>query len=950
MSTSRSVHSTYALCSSTRLLSQLIRTLRALQGLLSPIRGSQRARCCAALVAALSVTVLFEWQIAAATQDPDRPQPPSDPPNLAPVSKAIPALRGPLRALITHSALTVEDQLASVSVWGDDGSIAVTIRSHSSTDVIEALESMGRRPANVAEGVVEVYLRPDEIVSVATHPSILSIELIDPPQTRVLSQGRMVHNASAWIGGGHSGAGVRVGIIDNFVGLRSLMGIELPNVIVGRCYLAIGAYTSNLADCERGSSHGTAVAESLMDIAPGVSLYIANPISKLDFINTISWMLSNGVRVINYSAARPWDGPGNGTSPQSDSPLVGVDMATSGGAVFVTAAGNEGQSTWFGAWNDSDGDGFHQFTGAIETNGVLLFAGEVVSLQLRWHDSWIAANTDLDLGLYDSALTLVAASTNVQDGALGRTPFEKIDYVVPVTGWYYFAISRFAGSPPAWLQVQTFSSQPIEFYTSGSIGNPAETANPGALAVGAAAWNLTTTIEPFSSVGPTPDGRIKPEVVGSDRADTFTYGPGAFLGTSQASPHVAGLAALVVGAFPSYTPQQVASYIKSFAQPRGSVPNNTWGFGFARLPDLCAPPFASPSTFDVGAGISTISISVTAGIGCSWNAMSNVPWLQIISGSSGLGNGTVVVTVAANPGPARVGTLTVAGVTVMVTQSAGIAAPSSPLNFSVSVVNNSVTFSWSPPQTGSAVTYVIEAGTGPGLANIVSLPVGGVTVFTTNAPNGTYYTRVRAVNTFGVSAPSNEVSFTVGPVAPGPPQNLRVTVTGATVAIAWDEPVAGGTPSSYLLEAGSASGLSNIAVLPVTSTSLLVPFVPDGTYFVRARATNTAGVSAPSAEISFTVGTPVVPPGAPSNLVASVSGNFVQLTWEAPTAGGIPTSYTLQAGSGPGLSNIVVFTLPPTTGFNVAGVPPGSYFVRVVASNAGGTSAASNEVIISVRR
>ena len=34
------------------------------------------------------------------------------------------------------------------------------------------------------------------------------------------------------------------------------------------------------------------------------------------------------------------------------------------------------------------------------------------------------------------------------------------------------------------------------------------------LAVGAAHWNDVRAIEPYSSRGPTPDGRVKPDIVG----------------------------------------------------------------------------------------------------------------------------------------------------------------------------------------------------------------------------------------------------------------------------------------------------------------------------------------------------------------------------------------------------------------------------------------------------
>jgi uncharacterized protein (TIGR03437 family) len=54
---------------------------------------------------------------------------------------------------------------------------------------------------------------------------------------------------------------------------------------------------------------------------------------------------------------------------------------------------------------------------------------------------------------------------------------------------------------------------------------------------------------------------------------------------------------------------------------------------------------------------------------CTWSAVSNTPWLFVISGSSGQGNGTVSYAVAANSGSARTGTLTVAGGTVFFSQA-----------------------------------------------------------------------------------------------------------------------------------------------------------------------------------------------------------------------------------------------------------------------------------------
>ena len=52
---------------------------------------------------------------------------------------------------------------------------------------------------------------------------------------------------------------------------------------------------------------------------------------------------------------------------------------------------------------------------------------------------------------------------------------------------------------------------------------------------------------------------------------------------------------------------------------------------------------------------------------------------------------------------------------------------------------------------------MIEAGSAPGLANLASIQVGPVSTFTTTAPPGTYYVRVRAINGRGSSQSSNEI-------------------------------------------------------------------------------------------------------------------------------------------------------------------------------------------------
>jgi len=75
-----------------------------------------------------------------------------------------------------------------------------------------------------------------------------------------------------------------------------------------------------------------------------------------------------------------------------------------------------------------------------------------------------------------------------------------------------------------------------------------------------------------------------------------------------------------------------------------------------------------PTTLNIGAAGSSGLLGVIATGPCAWTAQSNAPWITITSGASGSGNGNVGFTVTANTGAQRVGTMTVAGQTVTVTQ------------------------------------------------------------------------------------------------------------------------------------------------------------------------------------------------------------------------------------------------------------------------------------------
>ena len=85
----------------------------------------------------------------------------------------------------------------------------------------------------------------------------------------------------------------------------------------------------------------------------------------------------------------------------------------------------------------------------------------------------------------------------------------------------------------------------------------------------------------------------------------------------------------------------------------------------------------SPEQLNVPASGSASTVNVTAQSGCGWSTASNVPWISLRSNGPESGAGSVQVTVAPNTGAARVGTATVAGRTLTVSQAAS-AVPEPP--------------------------------------------------------------------------------------------------------------------------------------------------------------------------------------------------------------------------------------------------------------------------------
>ena len=495
------------------------------------------------------------------------------------------------------AGLVTDDRTAGLAI-----AVSIELGAPAARPVIDALAADGARVVNVAGRTVEAYLSPDRLATLAGLDAVRAIRPIRRnAATGYVSPAVTLHGSSAWQAAGLTGTGVKVGIIDGgFAGMAARLGTELPATVHAHCYTSVGSFTTNLAGCANGETHGTAVAEAIFDMAPGVDLYVADPISRLDEQRAVTWMTGNGIRIINASflSGLIFDGPGDGTSPYGDSLYALVNQAVAGGALWVNAAGNAGDSGWTGAWTDADKNGWLDFAPGDEVDSMTLAAGADVTVAIRWADPWGASANNYDLALY-SGSTRVASSTDVQAGA--GDPFEVIEYQAPTAGTYDIKIRRVSGAPTARMQVLVGTSDDVKLthqVAEGTLPTPADSANPGMLAVGAVMLDRPTEIEPYSSRGPTLDGRTKPDLVAADCARTTIENP--FCGTSESAPFVTGAAAQLLQARPTLTPAELAEWLRSRALPLGSpVPNSTFGagrLGLGPLPSAASLAFAWPPT------------------------------------------------------------------------------------------------------------------------------------------------------------------------------------------------------------------------------------------------------------------------------------------------------------------------------------------------------------------
>ncbi len=288
--------------------------------------------------------------------------------------------------------------------------------------------------------------------------------------------------------------------------------------------------------------------------------------------------------------------------------------------------------------------------------------------------------------------------------------------------------------------------------------------------------------------------------------------------------------------------------------------------------------------------------------------------------------------------------------------------PPAQVSITGSVSNRTQTVSWTAPQSDSAITkYQLQTRSsasaswrwpGAGSPTASNMPATTRSWSVTTPAGLTRHYRVRAVSALGDGAWSSHVELTSAsppPLsAPGIP-NFDNLPSAGTVNTTFAVATGGTPPYSYSLS-GLPPGITFNAATRVASGTL--PIVSRRTTY-NLTYTVTDSASATDSESFTATVVPPAKPGAPT-LNGSVTRQTQSLSWTVPTSPVSITGYQLQvrnsstsgwrctsAGSGASCS-----LSGSTTSWSVTTPAGMTRHYRVRASNAGGSGAWSNEVVV----
>jgi hypothetical protein len=473
---------------------------------------------------------------------------------------------------------------------GGADSAKLTINARVTVTLLKQIEALGGTLIYTAPArqTVTANMPLAAIETLAANPNVFRIAAAPKVTTNagsLTSQGYVSHKARETVNAGHTGAGVKVGVLSD--------SVDFLAPLIGTGDLPAGTTVLPGQSGDPGTSEGTAMMEIVHDLAPGAQLFFATAFTSPESMaDNIRALRAAGCDIIVDDVS--WSNEG---VFQDTTIAQAVNDVTADGALYFSSAGNNGNITngnataWEGDFADSGTTvtvtktyKLHAFAAGQPFN-VMLAPGQVVDLQ--WSDPFGGSGNDYDLFVLDpSGTTVLGSSTDVQDGT--EDPIEEVDGSFPAGS--LIVVGKTLDASVRALHVDMFFGDAplLDATTGATFGHNAAKSTVGTAAV---FWNsarggtrpfvggASNPTETFSSDGPRkiffkPDGTeitpgnvlfgtnggetlVQPAVAAADGVATRTPGFFPFYGTSAAAPHAAAIAALVKSARPDYTNAQI---------------------------------------------------------------------------------------------------------------------------------------------------------------------------------------------------------------------------------------------------------------------------------------------------------------------------------------------------------------------------------------------------------
>ena len=452
---------------------------------------------------------------------------------------------------------------------------------------------------------------------------------------------------------------------------------------------------------------------------------------------------------------------------------------------------------------------------------------------------------------------------------------------------------------------------------------------------------------------------------GLDIISDNAFAPGSstkMSGTSMASPHVAGAAALVLGQHPTWTPDQVLKALQDNADQGVitdslSAKNGLLNISFLNStttpPPVVGVPDA-PSAVTVS-GITQTSATVNwvspamdggaaiTGYNVEYRDSATASWVST----------TVTGTTATLTGLTAT---TVYQVQVSAVNSVGASVPSSITSFTTlgnvpSVPTNAVVtqdhgnyvrLGWTAPASngGNAITSYTVQQLKAGVWTTVYTSTGTSALVSGLTPLTDYQFKIWANNVAG-AGPSVDLAYTTGPLAPATPAVTLSGLTSSSVVATW--PASAQTdpnyPVTYEVTYGAGISLTPVGKYTITATTYTLTGLRSvSTYWVRVQAL--AGKSSSGGSyVSFT--TTANAPTAPYWLSTVRATDTYTLNWAVSSSGGSAIlDYKLQSSDSNTTTSVWTDVATTTTQTYTVPVPAAGQVVyyRVAARNAIGLS------------